>query len=278
MRGSNDKAIRKGYAIEELQDLPTDFDARTAFPNCSKVIGHIRDQSACGSCWAFGVTEAFNDRLCIKSHGTFTELLSAGEMNACAPSHGCNGGFPNSAWSWVHDKGIATGGDYVAEDDMTKDDGCWPYDFPPCAHHVNDSKYPKCPKDSYETPNCAEQCHNPKYTTTLRDDRHFMVESSPYQYSVNDAKNAIRTDGPVSASFTVYEDFLAYKSGVYKHTSGEYLGGHAVKIIGWGEESGQAYWLVVNSWNEDWGDHGLFKIALGNCGIDDYLLGGTPKV
>ncbi|EER16813.1 hypothetical protein Pmar_PMAR020343 [Perkinsus marinus ATCC 50983] len=41
MRGSNDKAIRKGYAIEELQDLPTDFDARTAFPNCSKVIGHI---------------------------------------------------------------------------------------------------------------------------------------------------------------------------------------------------------------------------------------------
>ncbi|EER06602.1 cathepsin b, putative [Perkinsus marinus ATCC 50983] len=314
MRGSNDKAIKKGYAIEELQDLPTDFDARTAFPNCSKVIGHIRDQSACGSCWAFGVTEAFNDRLCIKSNGTFTELLSAGEMNACAPSHGCNGGFPNSAWSWVHDKGIATGGDYVAKDDMTKDDGCWPYDFPPCAHHINDTKYPECPKvscsgesppataetatviayqNSYETPNCAEQCHNPKYTTTLRDDRHFMLESSPYQYSVNDAKNAIRTDGPVgpiyfcdpnvnfdqvSASFSVYEDFLAYKSGVYKHTSGEYLGGHAVKIIGWGEESGQAYWIVVNSWNEDWGDHGLFKIALGNCGIDDNLLGGTPKV
>ncbi|EER01485.1 cathepsin B, putative, partial [Perkinsus marinus ATCC 50983] len=157
-------------------------------------------------------------------------------------------------------------------------DGCWPYDFPPCAHHINDTKYPKCPKGLYPTPNCVEQCHNPKYTTTLRDDRHFMLESSPYHYSVNDAKNAIRTDGPVSASFTVYEDFLAYRSGVYKHTSGSYLGGHAVKIIGWGEKSGQAYWLAVNSWNEDWGDHGLFKIALGNCGIDDDLLGGTPKV
>ncbi|EER04924.1 cathepsin b, putative, partial [Perkinsus marinus ATCC 50983] len=109
-------------------------------------------------------------------------------------------------------------------------------------------------------------------------DRHFLVESVPYEYSVNDAKNAIRTDGPVSASFIVYEDFLAYRSGVYKHTSGKELGGHAVKIIGWGEETGQAYWLVVNSWNEDWGDNGLFKIALGNCEIDDDLLGGTPKV
>ncbi|EER00727.1 cathepsin B, putative, partial [Perkinsus marinus ATCC 50983] len=166
-RGSND--IRKGYAIEELQDLPTDFDARTAFPNCSKVIGHIRDQSACGSCWAFGVTEAFNDRLCIKSDGAFTELLSAGEMNACTLFFGCGGGDPYSAWSWVHDKGIATGGDYVAKDDMTKDDGCWPYDFPPCAHHINDTKYPKCPEGLYPTPNCVEQCHNPKYTTTLRE-------------------------------------------------------------------------------------------------------------
>ncbi|EER04137.1 Cathepsin B precursor, putative, partial [Perkinsus marinus ATCC 50983] len=200
------------------------------------------DQSACGSCWAFGVTEAFNDRLCIKSDGAFTELLSAGEMNACTLFFGCGGGDPYSAWSWVHDKGIATGGDYVAKDDMTKDDGCWPYDFPPCAHHINDTKYPKCPKVS-----CSG------------DDRHFMLESSPYHYSVNDAKNAIRTDGPVSASFTVYEDFLAYRSGVYKHTSGSYLGGHAVKIIGWGEKSGQAYWLAVNSWNEDWGDHGLFR-------------------
>lgn len=46
------------------------------------------------------------------------------------------------------------------------------------------------------------------------------------------------TNGPAEAAFTVYEDFLSYKSGVYKHTSGSALGGHAVKIMGWGTEDG----------------------------------------
>jgi len=36
------------------------------------------------------------------------------------------------------------------------------------------------------------------------------------------------------------------------------LGGHAIKIIGWGAEPGEdrdiPYWKVVNSWNEDWGE------------------------
>ena len=48
----------------------------------------------------------------------------------------------------------------------------------------------------------------------------------------------IYTHGPVTAAFTVYMDFLTYKSGVYKYTSGDEAGGHAVKIIGWGNESG----------------------------------------
>jgi cathepsin B len=43
------------------------------------------------------------------------------------------------------------------------------------------------------------------------------------------------TNGPVEASFTVYEDFLTYKNGVYHHVEGKSLGGHSIKIIGWGE-------------------------------------------
>jgi len=46
------------------------------------------------------------------------------------------------------------------------------------------------------------------------------------------------TNGPVEAAFNVYEDFLTYKTGVYKHTTGSLLGGHAVKCLGWGVENG----------------------------------------
>lgn len=38
--------------------------------------------------------------------------------------------------------------------------------------------------------------------------------------------------------------------------SGSVLGGHAIKILGWGEENGVPYWLAANSWNTDWGDNG----------------------
>ena len=57
-------------------------------------------------------------------------------------------------------------------------------------------------------------------------------------------------------------------------------GGHAVKIIGWGVEEGVDYWLVANSWNEDWGDKGLFKIKRGNneCGIESRISAGLPKL
>jgi len=37
------------------------------------------------------------------------------------------------------------------------------------------------------------------------------------------------TYGPVEIAITVYDDFLTYKSGVYKHVSGSELGGHALE-------------------------------------------------
>ena len=84
------------------------------------------------------------------------------------------------------------------------------------------------------------------------------------------------TNGPVEVAFSVYADFLTYKSGVYHHTSGSMLGGHAVKMLGWGVDSGTPYWIVANSWNPDWGNQGYFYIRRGHdeCGIESEVVAG----
>ncbi len=86
-------------------------------------------------------------------------------------------------------------------------------------------------------------------------------------------------NGPVQTAFTVYSDFPTYTSGVYSHKNGEELGGHAVKMMGWGVEDGTPYWLVANSWNTDWGNEGFFRILRGSdeCGIESSVVAGLPK-
>ena len=91
---------------------------------------------------------------------------------------------------------------------------------------------------------------------------------------VEQIKQEIMTHGTVTAAFTVYEDFLTYTSGVYQHITGAAEGGHAIKCIGWGVENDLPYWLCVNSWNNTWGDKGLFKILQGDCGINDQMHAG----
>jgi len=64
-----------------------------------------------------------------------------------------------------------------------------------------------------------------------------------------------------------------------KKKSNTFLGGHAVKFLGWGIEGGVKYWLVANSWNPNWGDQGYFKIIRGKneCAIESSVNAGVPK-
>lgn len=71
------------------------------------------------------------------------------------------------------------------------------------------------------------------------------------------------TNGPIETGFMVYQDFMSYAGGIYTCNSNVFMGGHAVKILGWGEESGTKFWLVANSWGTSWGEKGYFRLEIG---------------
>ena len=79
--------------------------------------------------------------------------------------------------------------------------------------------------------------------------------------------------------FSIFVYLVYLIQGVYKTHSKNELGGHAIRILGWGKENGVPYWLVANSWNTDWGDNGYIKILRGSdeCGIESDISAGIPK-
>ncbi|KAK5935115.1 hypothetical protein CgunFtcFv8_020503 [Champsocephalus gunnari] len=152
-----------------------------------------------------------------------------------------------------------------------------PTPSPPCEHHVNGSR-PSCSGEEGDTPKCVSTCEA-GYTPSYKADKHFGKTSYSVPSEEKQIRDEITKNGPVEGAFTVYEDFPLYKTGVYQHVSGSALGGHAIKMLGWGEEDGVPYWLCANSWNTDWGDNGFFKILRGSdhCGIESEVVAGIPK-
>lgn len=92
---------------------------------------------------------------------------------------------------------------------------CQSYSFAPCSHHVDTDLYPPCTGE-LPTPKCQKSCDaDSTYGKTFKQDTH--KGSKAYAVAANEKsiQTEIMTNGPVEASFTVYEDFVNYKSGVY---------------------------------------------------------------
>jgi len=250
--------------------IPDEFDARKAWPNCKSLV-ELRDQSSCGSCWAMGGIAAATDRLCIQTNGTNMDRLSAEDLIGCCRTcgMGCNGGYPSAVWQWFKGTGVVTGGE---NKDLS---WCSAYSLPKCDHHCT-GKYGPCPSSEYPTPACPRACDKgTTYTKAFGQDKHKFKNAYSVR-GVEKIQNDLMTHGPGEVSFTVYADFEAYTGGVYQHKSGSQLGGHAVKFIGWGVDGGTPYWWVANSWNEDWGEKGFFRIIRGKdeCGIESGYVTG----
>jgi len=222
-------------------NVPDSFDWRQQMGEC---VGAIRNQEQCGSCWAFGAAESLSDRFCIASKGATKVILSPEDLVSCDnTNYGCQGGYLPAAWQYIQQNGIV-------------EDSCFPYSA-----------------GGGNAPSCSQKCSSGKT---------YSIEAGSITQpkGVETIQNFIMNGGPVEAAFSVYQDFFSYKSGVYTHRSGGLEGGHAIKIIGWGVDSGTPYWIVANSWGTTWGMSGYFWIKRGSneCGIESNVIAGTPKL
>jgi len=248
----------KIYNASNSVPLSASFDWREQMGDQCPSINRISDQANCGSCWAFGSVDVMEARMCIQSQGAVRHQLSEQHLVSCALArNGCSGGQPLAAWNYFQSNGIVTGGDYG---DATA--GCYPYGREPCNHASakGNPNYPDCPADA-GTPECSETCVNGQSWESA------IIRNANAPYTLSGA-SAIEQElvqkGPVTVIFDVLQDFPAYKSGIYDPAwPPVILGGHAVSIFGFGEEGGVPYWLVKNSWNDEWGEGGWFRIVRG---------------
>lgn len=245
------------FTEEQIRNTPASLDLRTRIVGNTSCIGPVLDQGKCGSCWAFGATEGISDRLCLKE-GSFLQLAPLDLVTCDQNDGGCEGGDPGSAWQYAQG-GLAT-------------EQCIPY------LTANGGPVPTCAPDQQpcldfiNTPACPSTCNG---GSSIQ--RSHAVGNVYSLGSAQQMMTELDQNGPIEVAFTVYADFLAYKSGVYVYTTGDALGGHAVEMVGYGTENGVPYWLCKNSWTTSWGDQGYFKIRRGTdeCGIEDDAVAGT---
>jgi len=287
-------AIARGEIVEHVADenfvAPESFDSETNWPQCAKVIGDIRDQSMCGCCWAFAGASAASDRMCIATNATIMLPLSAQDICFNSNEDGCDGGQIGTPWSYVQSTGAVTGSQQQPDDGKTdpfKGMGyCSSFSLPHCHHHgpTGSDPYPAegakgCPQQSSPQgpTSCDKDAKAPH--NNFNSDKYTFTGDTIAPSGETSIQQAIMEGGPLEVAFTVYSDFENYASGIYQHKTGQSVGGHAVRMVGWGVENGVKYWKIANSWNPYWGEKGYFRILRGQgaCGMEDQATGSSAK-
>lgn len=255
-----------------IASLPENFDPRDKWSNCP-TLNEIRDQGACGNCYAVGTAATMTDRYCIHADGKKHFRFSEQDIMTCCPECGvsCEGGNSEGCWNHWHTAGIVSGGSYGSKQ------GCMPYLVPPCEHNVTGS-LPPCGRN-LDPMRCVKSCE-PNYKVDYEHDKRFGKPKYALPNDEDHIRAELYQNGPVTASIVLYEDFMSYKSGVYVHTEGKRIGHHTIKLMGWGVENGNKYWLLSNSFNSDWGDNGFIKLLRGknHCSVEDGVLAAIPII
>jgi C1A family cysteine protease len=190
-------------------------------------LGPIMNQGNCGSCVAFSAVATLEARYSIASNASWLRpTFSPQALFACGGG-GCD-------YGWMTDDAA----DYLKNTGVP-DDACMPYTSGSTGVDAE----------------CSDQCNDVNA-------RSFKIASynmpSNGRGRVDAVKRALE-NGPLETTLRVYADFVSYSSGVYRHVTGENLGGHAVSLVGY-DDTKQA-WLIRNSWGQEWGEKGYGWIS-----------------
>jgi|GEM_PF-6828796 len=112
--------------------------------------------------------------------------------------------------------------------------------------------------------NGSEICEGRERRLWKLDHYFFLPESAAKSYLLK---------GPIVANIGVKEYYDSYfdEKGIYRCEMHERpgQGNHYIMLVGYNDTGG--YWIVKNSWGEEWGEDGFFKLGYGECGISKYL-------
>lgn len=232
---------RRSFAGRSDDDpIPSHFDWRE-----KGVVSAVKRQGKCGSCYTFASTGALESHHAIHYGNWRTPELSEQQILDCATdfdNHGCNGGLPSHVFEYIHYSG-----------GLSREFG-----YPYRAEATGDKS--RCTFDPVENGTGIGAKTIGSFNITENDE--------------DSIREIVANVGPVAVAFQVVDDFRLYKKGIYssdKCKQGTKDVNHAVLIVGYGQapETGKPYWIVRNSWGDDWGEEGYFRIARGSnmCGI-----------
>jgi len=203
-------------------------------------VTEVKDQARCGSCWAFGTVASIEGNNFVKNDKLIS--LSEQELVSCDSNDmGCNGGLPSNAYQWMlsNNQGLETESDY--------------------SYTAGGGITGTCKVDQSK-----ERIFLSNYQSISQDEDEIAAKLMEY--------------GPLAVAINASGLVQSYTGGIIKGNCAGRIN-HAVTIVGFGEENGQKFWTIKNSWGKQYGEQGYFRMArgIGQCLVNTMVTAANVK-